>query len=63
MNYNEVALEIAQIIDNKNIESGFVRDLAILDCIKKFGIEPTSITGQGIQKDVEIILSKMTWQA
>ena len=61
MNTKEIALEIAQVIDNRNIKSGFVRALAIQDCIRKFDIEPLSMIGQALAKDVELILEKMTW--
>ena len=59
MTNNEIAIAIAKQVHDKNISSGFVVDLTIMDCIRKFNIQPLSIVGQEITKQVEKNLQEL----
>ena len=59
MTNGEIAMIVAQLVDTKNIKSGFVRNLAIVDVMKqKFDMDAMSINGADVFAQSEKILDE-----
>ena len=54
--FNETAKTIATVVDAMNIESEFIKDLAIIQQVKLAGVTPISLLGNSLIEKIRAIV-------